>query len=528
MTRITLFLFIALLPVSLFSQNRPSSYKLQNESGFKKIQLEDRPTSNSISDIISRGDTVWLGTSKAVSLSTDNGETWTNFYGSETFGTESAPAIAFDKYHNVFWASTAHSKDVSGSLLPEGSGLHYTSDNGATWVSVPQPLDDPGDSTLIYGINDGVQLPKVRALPVTVAIQNLVYDIAFTPNAIWIATFAGGLRKSTDMGQTWQRVLLPSDSLNSISPMDTINFALSPSSGNFGQGWLNHRVFSVTAKNDSTIFVGTANGINKSTDGGLSWQKFNHLNQENSISGNFVVALGYNSLTNTIWSASWKAEGLSEYYGVSFSTDDGENWQIALPHERAHNFGFKDDQPIVATDNGAFRSSNNGLTWVLPGAIIDYKTNVSIGTNAYYSASSSGNTVWLGSDRGLARLKESGYMWNGTWRVYIASTALASKIETYAYPNPFNPRYEQCNIKYSTGGKSENVTIRIFDFGMNYVRTVIQNLSKTTSSGLEINEEINQWDGRDDSGNLVPNGVYFYRIEIGSDEPLFGKIIVLK
>ncbi len=97
--------------------------------------------------------------------------------------------------------------------MPEGSGLHYTSDFGVTWHSVPQPLDDAGDSTLIYGINDGVQLPKVRVLPVTVAIQNLVYDIDFTPDAVWIATFAGGVRKSTDMGQSWQRILLPSDSL---------------------------------------------------------------------------------------------------------------------------------------------------------------------------------------------------------------------------------------------------------------------------------------------------------------------------
>ncbi len=518
-----IFLFLIFYPVILSSQTHPDSYKLLNENGVEKSLESRNPLSNSISDIIARGDTVWLGTSRGVSLSTDNGESWINFYGNAAFGSESVPAIEYDKYHNILWASTAHSKDVSGSTLPEGSGLHYTSDNGVTWHSVPQPLDDPEDSTIVYGINDGIQLPKVRALPVTVAIQNLTYDIAFTPDAVWIASFAGGLRKSTDMGQTWQRVILPSDSLNSISPDDTINFALSPSSGNFGTGWLNHRAFSVVAKDDSTLFVGTANGINKSTDGGVSWQKYNHLNQENAISGNFIVALGYNSADNSIWGASWKAEGYTEYYAVSFSTDDGANWQVVLPHEQAHNFGFKGDQPMAATDNGVFRSSNTGLTWILPGSIIDSKTGGTISTTSFYSAAASGNTVWIGSDQGLARLLETGLMWAGEWKVYIAAP---SSTEVYAFPNPFAPRLDgRVTFKYDTGDKDENVTIRIFDFGMNYLKTVIQNAPRKISAS---DPPYDSWNGTDDNGTLVPNGVYFYRIEVGSNDPLFGKILVLQ
>ena len=141
-----------------------------------------------------------------------------------------------------FWAATAHSIDKDGQSLPEGSGLRFTTDYGQTWNSIPQPLDSQTDTIEVYGNN------SIRALPVTVAVQNLIYDIAFTPNTIWIATFAGGLRKaridSLRLNQSlkWQRVLLPPDYLNSIKPTDTLNFCLQPVAGKFcSEDNLNHQ-----------------------------------------------------------------------------------------------------------------------------------------------------------------------------------------------------------------------------------------------------------------------------------------------
>jgi len=417
-----------------------------------------------------------------------------------------------------------------------GGGLAFTSDNGLTWNIVPQPVDDPADSVLIYGINDGINLPGVRALPVTVPQQNLTFDIAFTPGTVWIASFAGGLRKSTDNGNTWQRVLIPSDNVNQITPQDTIKFALQPVPGKFGpEGYLNHRVFSVISVDDSTLYVGTAGGINKSTDGGISWKKFTHTNQENPISGNFVVALGYHEFDKTIWAATWRAEGSTEFYGVSSSSDGGENWNTSLDGERVHNFGFKLNNVLAPADNGAFRTSDNGIVWRLPSFIRDSNTGIELQSNLFYSAASEGNDIWLGSADGLARLNESGgIMWSGNWKVYVASQPLASKTETYAYPNPFSPKQELLKIKYSTGGKSSPVTIRIFDFGMNYLRTIIQNAERGAPVHVVDNENpdaagvIDYWDGRDDNGNFVPNGVYFYRVEVGSDDPVYGKILVIQ
>jgi len=325
----------------------------------------------------------------------------------------------------------------------------------------------------------------------------------------------------------WERVVLPPDYLNSIKPSDTLNFCLQPVKGKFcSEDNLNHRVFSVISSNDSTLYVGSAGGINKSTDNGISWEKFTRTNQLYPISGNFVVALGYNNYDKTVWGATWKAQGQTEFYGVSSSTDGGETWQTFLDDEKAHNLGFKFDNVIVPTDNGAFRTRNKGLTWILPNSIIDEQSKLALTTNEFYSAASQGNDVWLGSADGLTKITEiPGTIWDGEWKVYFASIPLESKDEAYVFPNPFSPKVDEgLKFKYTTEGITVDVTIRIYDFAMNYVRTLIQNAPRNISTDIERVT----WDGRDDAGSIVTNGVYFYRIEIGDRDPLYGKIIVLQ
>ena len=508
----------------LLSQIKPESFYIGKKAVIDKTALSSNPSSNSITDIIVVGDTVWLGMGTGVSLSTDRGTSWTNFAGTIAFGSESISAIGY--YKGTFWAATAYDKNTSDGTVQTGSGIRFTTDNGKSWNIIKQPVDADSDSVVVYGID------TLKALPVTVPEQNLIFDITFTHGTIWIATFAGGVRRApidsliANHNYRWKRVILPTDNLDSIKPTDTLNFSYNVRNN------LNFEGFSILAINDSTIYAGTAGGLNVTTDADSmypSWRKFTHTNENNPISGNWVTALGYNNTDNTIWAGTWKANGESEFYAVSFSSDGGANWKTTLDQQKVYNFGIEGNQIIAPSDAGAFRTSDKGKDWILPNSIIDQSTKISILTQSFYSAAFQGNSVWLGSGDGLARIDESGAMWQGNWKVYFASQPLSSSSDnTYAYPNPFNPRTDILKIKYTTNG-SEQVTIRILDFSMHIVKTIIQNA--TRGNPIHVIDSpsgtIDYWDGTDQAGNMVPNGVYFYRVDAGSQKPVYGKILVL-
>lgn len=91
----------------------------------------------------------------------------------------------------------------------------------------------------------------------------------------------------------------------------------------------------------------------------------------------------------------------------------------------------------------------------------------------------------------------------------------------YFYPNPFNPNSEEGLLRYSLA-KNADVTIKIYDISNNLIR-------KIEETGVPANTEMSAtWDGKDQSGKVVSNGIYFYVIESSSGERAIGKIAVLK
>ena len=71
-------------------------------------------------------------------------------------------------------------------------------------------------------------------------------------------------------------------------------------------------------------------------------------------------------------------------------------------------------------------------------------------------------------------------------------------------PNPFNPKTA---IAFSVG-EQDRVTLRVYDLSGRCVRTLIDE-----DRAPEHYEAL--WDARDDRGNMVASGIYYYRLEVG-------------
>ncbi len=70
------------------------------------------------------------------------------------------------------------------------------------------------------------------------------------------------------------------------------------------------------------------------------------------------------------------------------------------------------------------------------------------------------------------------------------------------YPNPFNP---ETRISFSVA-KASQVRLQVFNTLGELVRTL-------SDARLPAGDYGVAWDGRDDSGQLLGSGVYFYRLD---------------
>ncbi len=522
--------------VNLYSQVIPESFSIGRfkDNGITAVKKTGKitsviaapksskcPISNFITDIYKSGDTVWFGTGSGIMRTVDRFGSFEYYIGTEPFGDDDVSG--FTLKNNMLVVATAISQEISGENVPTGTGIKVSTDFGRTWNSNPQPIDGQADSSVTYGAN------TLYALPVVVRQQNLTYDIGITRTkndtlnyTIWVASFAGGLRKSTDYGATWQRVVLPPDDLDSIYTGGTYTFTLNPRIN------LNHRVFAVESINDSTLMVGTANGINISTDWGVSWKKRSFQNSgsgTNRVSGNFVVKFHVQKYGSKEiwWAATRRAEDNNEVNALSFSSNRGQTWAYTLQGYSPNGISSRDSIVYGFTDGGIWRANFGKFDWSKPSLIADPVSKDICKSNNFYSGNYINDTLYFGSADGLLRTKETGAPWTAAWKIFRACGDISSTTTTYAAPNPFSPNNEVTRFFFKTSKPSSKVTIKIFDFGMNHVRTVIQNATRTNN---DVNFVI--WDGKNDDGYVVANAVYFYRIEVDDETPFWGKVILMK
>lgn len=523
--RFTIILFFA----SSYSQSiLPDKFELDEDSILTKT-FSLGLKSNSISEIVFQGDSkVWLGTGRGISYLVDSVSIYTLDTlllntGNTYLMYDGISGIANFNDHIMF-------AGASGDELGDfGTGIFYN-DGSGEWVHHAQPTEYSEESSILQPIGNGY----FEMLPITTHYSNISYDLSVTQDYAWITSWAGGLRRieldslRNDNAQ-WFPIPLPEDDQLNLFTCDenifddSLNviagYFLNPRDP-FDGGNHNHKAFSVISYSD-TVWVGTANGINRGIlgeNGCIDWDhySFHHHN----LSGNFVVGLEYQNWNNhrIIWAASMNANNPGEQRGVSYTIDDGENWQTTLIGERVYNISAMDSLVLVSSESGLWKTiihyPNDPLVWAKYEPMVERTEyyNLEILSNGVFTAVADNRpylqkmTLWAGTSDGLAKLNSQDGM---NWKIY--RTALEQN-SVFAYPNPFSPSVDNVvngdgYVRFSTGSQViEKANMFIYSFAMEEV------LSQ--SFDVNINTGELKWNGKDNLGKSVSNGVYFVNLEL--------------
>ena len=543
---------IFLISISVGQNFVPTNVSLRKTNLDSSGIINELP-SNVISEIKLQGDsTVWLGTGQGLAMMQDS----TSIFAMGSLTIEESDTIILLTDGISAIAVNDSSIIVAGAtddgVTPVGAGFYFAEDAldpTISWIHFSQPVDNQTDTLADFADK------YFRALPITVANNNVTYDAAISDDYIWITSWAGGLRRIPLQNLTgdssWTRVPLPLDAMDVLTTCSDTSYAdnilkdyyLNPRDP-LDDGNHNHKAFSVLAYGD-TVWVGTANGINRGLlgqNGCIDWVHFSF--PQDGISGNFVVGLARQVWGNTdiIWAVTMNAEDQGEERGLSY-TIDNSTWHTALIGERIYNVYAEDSLVFAASENGLWKSiiddPHDTPMWALFEPAIqailledslvfdtdEILTNEVISfafdNRPYYSQA----VLWLGTLDGLARSSD---IEGRNWQIFRAEYD-PNKI--YAYPNPYSPYSHNVldgdgYVRFHT---SEVVSYTIEMSIYNFALGIVFNKKYDRRSGTESLK----WDGKDQNGKLVDNGVYFINLKFAekqnrSPEDHWLKLIVVK
>ena len=503
------------------------------------LNSSNKMLSNVVTEVILQKDqAVWLGTGLGVSVIRDSltvdtlPDTIGLVGGTSGAQTNRLPqggisAMAASGQGSILLIAVAGSEND----IPVGKGVAFTTDatdSVIIWTYYDQPIDNELSDTIPFG-----DIGFVAVLPITVPQANVTYDIAFSDEFAWIASWAGGLRRYKLLDKSWERVPLPMDDQFELTTcVDTSyvpiggkyilkDYYLNPRDPIDG-GNHNHKTFSVLTYGD-TIWVGTANGINRGIFGSgncVDWEHYSY--PTHGLSGNFVVGLAMQMFNGKriIWAATVNADDPTEQRGVSYTINDGISWNTALLGERVYNITTHDSLVFAATAKGLWKTED-GINWArykparqaipVPNTAI-HSTDEVLANEVYSVAFDSrpyygDNSIWIGTGDGAAH----SYDLDGlNWKIFRAEY---DQDEDYAYPNPFSPYTHNViggdgYVRFHTNEWSGTfvIDLDVYNFAMEKVFAGSFDRRDASSGALK-------WNGRDTQGRLVNNGVYFVKLK---------------
>lgn len=478
---------------------------------------------NSVSVMAAYGDTLWIG--PGLNRNIGNTANWYFPEGADAVTGGAARVFSLSLGRDTVVAGLGFSVATADGDVQSGDGFHLSFDGGQRWLYSPQFVEQDDDTGFVYG---GKRYSK---LPITVPQQSPPFELDHFGDTILSASWASGIIRSRDFGKSWERLILPPQSAESLVPEE--NYSFTSSEGNsydprYDQNLLG---FAVLVDDRQRVWAGTAGGLNISENAvdapidSIRWKHVQVSGENNGLIGNWIIDIKQQPATGDIWMSNWPS-GLQsgEQYGIVRTNDGGTTFDRYLPDEKINDLGFRGTYIYAAGDNGLFISPDNGQNWNRYRRIESANTFIKEQAQ-YLSVATAVERVFIGTSDGIATTDNNGQ----SWQIIRVDFPLkggnqyqkeAPEVEAYAYPSPFSPRrHGLVRIKFDVLEQGQ-VRVRLFDFGMNLIREIENDTFNTGTYEAA-------WDGTGAGGRQVANGPVFYLIETPGNT-IKGKLLVIE
>jgi ligand-binding sensor domain-containing protein len=483
---------------------------------------------NDVADLaIAPNGSIWLAhdalvNMSSVSVTTDNGQTWTQ--PSEPGARNPVKAVFVDSA-GVVWVSTWI------------DGVYRSEDQGTNWTQIPASTICTSSSCFVQTFVEhptgtlwlGTQGSRPSGVSITTDsgatwtkrtnLSNLyALGIAGNGNRVYVATGGGGLNWTEDEGATWSAIPtqlgLPENQVTAVSrgPAGTIwigtlqTYAAYSADG--GNTWTNVTWPYLGSLSSSvqglwfdeatgTMWIATGNGLFSTTDMGAT---FRSASRTNGLGANDVRGIHGSHLNGqmVLWAATGSASddgagGLSKSLdGVSWTNYTRDNTQYGSND----TFGvFVDSTGKVwgATNMGLRFSSDQGAhwtTWI-------YRLNSGLPAFELHSVwVEDDGTIWIGADQFNQPITMAKSSNNGsTWMTWSITAPGAEAVGTVVTKDPVTGAVfvgtDQAGLYWSSdGGTNWSGASTTDGFGSNKVYGVTASYSGdifvATDYGLAI------------------------------------------